>query len=137
MKARYLIDKSALARMPLKPVRQRLAPIIDGGEAATCSIVDLEVLFSARNAQEHEKIRMRRALAYSRIPLSEESFQRAIAVQSQLAQTGRHRLPIPDLIIAAVAETAGLIVLHYDSDYDVIAEVTGQPTEWVAPRGTL
>lgn len=137
MKARYLIDKSALARMPLEPVQQRLAPIIEAGEAATCSIVDLEILYSARNAREHEKIRTRRGLAYSRIPLGEAHFQRAIAVQSELAQKGRHRIPIPDLIIAAAAEMADLTVLHYDSDYDVIAEVTGQPAEWVVPRGTV
>ena len=43
----YLVDKSALARMPLESVRRRLAPIIEAGEAATCSIVDLEVLFLA------------------------------------------------------------------------------------------
>jgi len=50
---------------------------------------------------------------------------------------GRHRLPIPDLIVAAAAESAGLIVLHYDGDFERIAEVTGQPTEWVVPRGAL
>ena len=47
MKARYLIDKSALARMSLEPVRERLAPIIEAGEAATCAVIDLEVLYSA------------------------------------------------------------------------------------------
>lgn len=61
MRARYLIDKSALARMPLAPVRSRLAPIIEAGEAATCSIIDLEVLYSARNAEDHERIRQRRS----------------------------------------------------------------------------
>ena len=50
---RFLVDKSALARMPLEPVRRRLAPIIEAGEAATCSIVDLEVLYSVRNFEEH------------------------------------------------------------------------------------
>ena len=38
-----------------------------------------------------------------------------------------HRRPIPDLIIAATAELHGAEVLHVDSDYDLIAEVTGQP----------
>jgi predicted nucleic acid-binding protein len=42
---------------------------------------------------------------------------------------------IPDLLIAATAEKAGLTVLHYDRDYDRIAEVTGQPTEWVVEAG--
>jgi predicted nucleic acid-binding protein len=53
-----------------------------------------------------------------------------------LARTGRHRIAIPDLIIAA-AEAAGLILLHYDHDYDMIAEVTRQPVEWVVERGSV
>jgi predicted nucleic acid-binding protein len=137
MRARYLIDKSALARMPLEAVRGRLAPIIEAGEAATCSIVDLEVLFSARNHEEHERIRRRRSLAYDSVPMTESVFQRAIDIQAELARTGRHRVPIPDLIIAAAAEAAGLTVLHYDSDYDLIAEITRQPTEWVVQRGSV
>ncbi len=47
-----------------------------------------------------------------------------------LADRGRHRAPsIPDLIIAAAAELAGLTVLHLDKNFDLIAEITGQPTE--------
>jgi predicted nucleic acid-binding protein len=137
VRARYLIDKSALARMPLEPVRRRLAPIIEAGEAATCAVIDLEVLFSARNAEEHERIRQRRALAYQSVPMTEEILERAIAVQGELAKTGRHRIPIPDLLIAAAAEAAGLTVLHYDGDYDLIATVTAQAVEWVVPRGSV
>ena len=55
----------------------------------------------------------------------------------QLAPKGHHRLPIPDLIIAAAAESAELSVLHYDADYERIAEVTGQPNEWIVPRGSV
>ncbi|HVF59287.1 MAG TPA: PIN domain nuclease [Thermoanaerobaculia bacterium] len=137
MTPRYLVDKSALARMPLAPVRERLAPILEAGEAATCAIVDLEVLFSARNREDYDRIRERRSLAYHPVPITEEILQRAIAIQAELARTGRHRVPIPDLIIAATAEAAGLTLLHYDSDYDVIAEVTRQPAEWVVERGTV
>jgi len=135
--ARYLVDKSALARMPLLPVQRRLGPIIEGGAAATCAIVDLEVLFSARNHEEHERIRTRRRLSYFQVPLTQEIFERAVEVQGELAKRGRHRLPIPDLIVAAAAEAAGLTVLHYHGDFDRIAEVTGQKTEWVVPRGSL
>lgn len=67
MRARYLIDKSALARMPLEPVRRRLAPIIEAGEAATCGVIELEILYSARSHDEHDKIRRRRALAYESV----------------------------------------------------------------------
>ena len=37
----------------------------------------------------------------------------------------------------AATEAAGIAVMHYDSDFDRIAAVTGQPTEWVAPAGSL
>jgi len=137
MKARYLVDKSALARMPIEAVRSRLAPIIESGEAATCAIIDLEVLFSARNHEEHKRIRHRRALAYHSVPVTDKILQRAIDIQSELARSGRHRVPIPDLIIAATAEAAGLTLLHYDRDYDLIAEVTHQPAEWVVERGSV
>jgi predicted nucleic acid-binding protein len=137
MSAHYLIDKSALARMPIEAVRSRLAPIIEAGEAATCAIIDLEVLFSARNAEEHGRIRRRRSLAYQSVPITEAILQRAIEIQAELARSGRHRIPIPDLVIAATAEAAGLTLLHYDRDYDLIAEVTGQPAEWVVERGSV
>lgn len=137
MSARYLIDKSALARMPLAAVQARLAPIIEAGEAATSAIIDLEVLFSARNQAEHARIRSRRKLAYVQVPLTEVIFQRAIDVQGELARLGQHRLPIPDLIVAAAAEAAGLAVLHYDAHFDRIAAVTGQQVEWVVPRGSV
>jgi len=135
--SRYLVDKSALARMTITQVQERVAPLIEAGEAATCSVIDLEVLYSARNHEEHERIRSRRLLAYERVPLSQDVFDRAVEVQGLLARKGHHRLPIPDLIVAAAAEAAGLTVLHYDADFDRIAEVTGQPTEWVVPRGTV
>ena len=55
---------------------------------------------------------------------------RAVDVLTLLADRGQHRAPsIPDLIIAATAELAGLTVLHLDKDFDVIAQVTGQPVE--------
>jgi len=42
-----------------------------------------------------------------------------------------------DLLIAAAAERAGLTLVHYDADYETIAEITGQPVRWVAPRGSV
>lgn len=137
MKRRYLVDKSALARMPHPSVRARLAPVLEAGLAATCAIIDLEVLFSARNQEDHQRIRTRRDLAYSRVPLDDAVFDRAVEVQGLLARHGQHRLPIPDLIIAAAAEASGLVVLHYDADFDRIAAVTGQLMEWVVPRGSV
>ena len=123
--------------MKYAAVRARLAPLIEGGDAATCAIVDLEVLYSTRSPAEHGSTRARRELAYLQVELTQAVFDRAIEVQGLLAVQGRHRLPIPDLIIAAAAEAAEMTVLHYDADFDTIAAVTGQVTDWVVPRGSL
>lgn len=137
IRARYLVDKSALARMTSDADSERMVPILEAGEAASCSLIDLEVLFSVRNAEDHQRIRRRRRLAYRHVEMSEATFQRAIEVQGLLAVRGQHRVPIPDLLIAAVAEEHDLVVLHYDKDFDLISDVTGQPTEWIVERGTV
>ena len=67
-----------------------------------------------------------------------DALDRALAVHRELGRRSQHRrFSLPDLIIAATAEQHGATVLHYDADYDRIAEITGQPTEWVVERGTL
>ena len=54
-------------------------------------------------------------------------------VLTLLADRGQHRaLSVPDLIVAATAELAGLTVLHCDKDFDLIASITGQATEWLS-----
>ena len=66
------------------------------------------------------------------------AMNRAMEVHRTLAERSQHRnFRLPDLIIAATAEEHGATVLHYDTDYDRIAAVTGQPVEWVAARGSL
>lgn len=132
--ARYLADKSALVRMEAMSVRDRLVPLLDAGEIATCAIVDLEVLYSTRSSRDYD-VTMARRRAHPSVPITPAVTDRALDVQRKLAKTGHHRVSIPDLLIAAAAESAELAVLHYDSDYEVIASVTSQPHEWVVPRG--
>ena len=62
---------------------------------------------------------------------------RAIDIQHSLAEVGQHRVPIPDLIVAAAAESVGLIVLHYDADFERISDLSGVRHEWVVPRGSV
>jgi len=134
----YLADKSALVHMKDPDVAAKLAPLIMNGEIATCGIVELEVLYSARSERDLAATRAERAAAFPRVAMSESDFLRAEDVITQLARRGQHRaVSLPDLLIAAAAERSQLVVLHYDGDYDVIAAVTGQPVEWVAPRGSL
>jgi len=135
--AQYLGDKSALARVHHDDVMLRVSGLYLSGQIATCGMIDLELLYSARNADDHRELVLDRMLL-PRVPSGDEVFDRAIDVQGLLAESGLHRrVGIEALIIAAAAEGAGLVVLHYDQDYDLIAEVTGQAAEWVVPRGTV
>ena len=132
----YLADKSALARLHHRQVADRLGPLLVEGLVATCPIIDLEVLYSARSFDDYQDILAERR-AMPSCPLTEKITDRAIAVQHQLARKGRHRLPLPDLLIAATAEINDLTVMHYDADYDRIAAITDQPATWVVPRGSI
>jgi len=101
-------------------------------------MVLLEVLFSARRMSDFKAIRHELETGLELVETTQEHFGRAVDVMEALAAKGQHRaVPLPDLLIAAVAETAGLVLMHYDEDFDRIAEITQQPTEWVAPRGSL
>ena len=132
----YLADKSALARLDHIAVSARLGPLLVDGLVATCPIIDLEVLYSARSLADYEGILTERS-ALPSYPITKAAGVRAIDIQHLLARRGQHRLPVPDLLVAAVAGINELAVIHYDADYDRIAAVTGQTVEWVVPRGSI
>lgn len=137
MALRYLADKSALARMKHATVAARLGPLLVGGDVATCGVVELEVLFSARTHADLVATRAKRR-ALPSVDVVQADFDRAADVLEGLAKRGHHRAAgIPDLLIAAVAERRGLTVLHYDKDYEMIARVTKQPVDWIVPPGTV
>ncbi len=137
MRAIFLADKSALARLPQPAVDRLLTPLLLAGQVARCGIVELELLYSARTHSDFlEILAARRALPM--VATEQADFDRAIAVMGLLARQGRHRGPsIPDLLIAAVAERSGLTVLHYDRDFELISSVTGQSVEWIVPAGSV
>ena len=133
----YLVDKSALARMRHTAIAEVLAPLLEGGQVAVTAVLELEVLYSARNERDfvatHSEL-----LAYPHLAVVPDDFERAIDVMSLLARRGQHRAAdLPDLLQAAVAERHAVTLLHYDSDFDLIAAVTGQPMQWVVPRGSV
>lgn len=134
--AGYLVDKSAFARLADAEVAAVLLRLVKAGLTATCGIVALELLYSARDLADHDRIRAGLE-AHEWLHTDDEDLNRAIEVQRQLTATGNHRaVPLPDLLIAAAAERHGVTVLHYDSDFDLISTLTGQPTQWIVPRGT-
>jgi predicted nucleic acid-binding protein len=136
--ATYLADKSALTRRDTRPeVREVVEPLLLAGRIATCGIIDLELLYSAPCKDTHVELAdLLRAIP--RAPVTEAVIDRALEVQGLLAATSQHRsVSLPDLLVAACAERNGLTVLHYDADYDRIARLTGQPVQWVVPRGSV
>jgi predicted nucleic acid-binding protein len=127
----WLIDKSALVRLAASPEAAEWAGRIERGLVRITTVTRLEAGYSARSGPE-----LRAGLRES--PLSAMPVEyltpaiedRAVEVLALLADRGQHRAPsIPDLIIAATAELAGLTVLHLDKDFEVIAQITGQPVE--------
>jgi predicted nucleic acid-binding protein len=134
---RWLVDKSALARLGKPTVAAVLTPRIDAGQVGCCVVTDLEVGFSARSVPDDDAVlALLERLVPIMMPLRAEQIART--TQRALVELGRHRgAGVADLLIAAIAQTAGLTVLHYDSDFDVIASVTGQQVEWIVPAGSV
>ena len=99
-------------------------------------MTDLEVGFSGRNAREWDAD-MADLSVFALVETSAVHFQRARQVQRLLASRSLRGRKVPELLIAAAAEANGLTLLHYDGDFDQIARVTGQPCEWVVPRGAI
>jgi predicted nucleic acid-binding protein len=127
----WLIDKSALVRLGASPDAEVWTQRIERGLVRISTVTRLEVGSSARSAKDARSVFAHPPL--SAVPveyLTGAIEDRAGEVQVLLAGQGQHRAPsIPDVLIAATAELAGLTVLHLDKDFELIAGSTGQPTE--------
>ncbi len=136
--ARYLADTSALARLHHPAVSAVLVPLIESGVVATCGVIEFELGWATRSSTEFDQVRADRDAGYEWLATRDEDWRRSLEVQASLWRSGRMRaVGLPDLLIAAVAERERVTVLHYDSDYDLIALVTAQPVQWVVPRGAV
>ena len=140
MSAELLLDNSAWARLAKLPAERagEIADALEAGRIATCLPFLLEAGYSARNAQDHGAL-LGELLALPRAAIDADVERRALEAQQQLAQAGHHRLPPVDLLVAAIADRHELGVLHYDHDYDLIAEKSDLRFDsvWLAPRGSL
>ncbi|MGH3914625.1 MAG: PIN domain nuclease [Pseudonocardiaceae bacterium] len=132
----WLIDTSALRPHVMK-FAEVLIPRIAAGRVSICLLTELEVGYSTRSLSDFERISRDVLAPLNRLITPVATEARAREVQRALIACGQHRaIAIPDLIVAAVAEIEGLTVLHYDGDFDLIADITGQPTEWIVPPGS-
>lgn len=133
--ARFLGDTSAWNRST--EVSRLWGELAERNELYLCSPVRLELLYSARGKGDYERIAWELE-GFPDLALDRRTGSLAEWTQSQLAHLSRHRGPTaPDLLIAAIAATHSATLLHYDRHFDLIAEVTGQEAEWIAPPGSL
>jgi len=135
-----LADTSAWTSRHKSPaVRADFDARVSGGQIATCEMVMLELLWTARDHADFVAARAELE-TLSQVPVDHRVWVRATDIFETLAAEGplhHRRARIPDLLIAAAAELAGLAVCHYDRDFELIAEVTGQPMRAIAPIGSL
>ena len=132
----WLIDKSALVRLAASPDAAEWAGRIERGLVRVTTVTRLEAGYSARSGPELRAGWRQPPLSSMPVEYLTPAIEdRAVDVLTLLADRGQHRAPsIPDLIIAATAELTGLTVLHLDKDFEVIAQVTGQPLERLSTR---
>ena len=137
-----LLDNSAWSRIVAAKLpadrAEAVAGWIEQRQLATCLPFLLEAGYSARSAADR-KTMMSDLERLPRVAVDGGVESLALATQRELAEVGHHRLPPPDVLIAACAHRADAGVLHYDRDYDLIAEHTGLvfESEWLAPPGSL
>jgi predicted nucleic acid-binding protein len=127
----WLIDKSALVRLGASPDAAQWARRIERGLVRITTVTRLEAGYSARSGPDLRAGFREPPLASMPVEYLTPAIEdRAVEILTLLADRGQHRAPsVPDLIIAATAELAGLTVLHVDKDFEVIAEISGQPIE--------
>ncbi|KPN49844.1 ribonuclease [Mycobacterium intracellulare subsp. chimaera] len=127
---RWLIDKSAFARLGLAAEPDTWANRIERGLVHISNLTRLEIGYSALSGEDARHQFRESPLAAMPVEYLTPAIEdRALEVQILLADRGQHRgVSIPDLIVAATAELCGLTVLHVDKDFNTISKITGQPT---------
>jgi len=137
-----LLDHSAWARLLQGVVPKDRANMIgdwmEQREVVVCLPFLLEAGYSAQSALKYRST-MAKLDRLPRIAIDNEVERIALQAQRELAEIGHHRLPPMDVMIAARAHRAEAGVLHYDGDYDILAEHTSLvfESEWLTPPGTL
>ena len=132
----HLVDTSVVSRLRNADVRAVIDPLASTGRVGRAGITDLEVGYSSRNAREWDQD-MDDLTVFELVETTADHMRRARQVQRLLASRSQRGRKIPDLLVAAAAEEAGLTLLHYDADFDLIAKVTGQLCQWVVAPGTV
>lgn len=133
-----LADTSAWVRARHPAVTPQWSRALLGGQIVTSPVVELELLYTARDASQIEGLQEDLS-RLRRLRLDDSTARGALTALRELGamRPGYHRIPAADYLIAAAAERAGAAVLHYDRHFDRLAEVMGFESRWIAPPGSL
>jgi predicted nucleic acid-binding protein len=133
-----LIDTSAFARARHPDVRGAWQEAVREDRLRLAPPARMEILFTARDGAAFDALAaqlsaLRPAPLTSAVLRAAEDGMRTLAHRS----AGSQRRPVIDYLIAAAAQEMGAAVIHYDRDYDTLAEVMEFESVWLAPAGTL
>jgi predicted nucleic acid-binding protein len=131
-----LVDASALVHCAEPVVVARLVPLLVLDEVATCAAAVHELDTVASDAGR-AALGAFRQVPLRWLPTEDADLTRASEIQAELTELGQPALPWSRLVVAAVASRHQATVLHSSSDFDLIAKVTGQSSEWMAAPGTM
>jgi len=125
----YLTDTSVFARLSKPAVAAAFAPLAAQARAGVCAPVAFELGFSARNHRAYLALSAG-LFAFPTVPVTDADHRRSLEIQEALSARSRHRaLSLVDALVAATAEHRELTILHYEADFELVAEITGQRQE--------
>ncbi|MGQ0777419.1 MAG: PIN domain-containing protein [Pseudonocardiales bacterium] len=131
----FLLDKSAheIARRD-RAAHRVFETLAVTGLLATCAMVELEILYSARNQADHAQLQAYLHEQCEWLETTDAILRDAIDLQEAMLVAGMHRKPLPDLIIASVARHHQAVLVHYDHDFDDISKLASDmTTRWITP----
>ncbi|MFJ4658081.1 PIN domain nuclease [Nocardia sp. NPDC088792] len=133
------MDTSAAVRLLTNPsIRKAWHEPVTAGVVAVCDAVELELLFSATSLADRLRKKELLAELFRWVVMPDDVWVRAHRIQQSLTERGQHRSAgVVDLMVAVTAAASNLTILHYDHDFETVAGVTGQPTQWISTPGSI
>jgi predicted nucleic acid-binding protein len=136
--ASWLVDKSVLARVDVAAAADAVLPRVQAGQVGVALVTELEVGYSVRSGEDCAATRQDLLDLLIPVTMPIRAEERARELQRDLVNRGQHRgVSVADLVLAAIADIEEPTILHYDADFDLISDITGQPTEWVVSRASV
>ena len=121
-----LIDTSAWIPLfrrnhPAGPrLRTRVSELQAGGQAATTEPITLELLRGARDTSDYQQLAALLG-GLTLLPITPERWREAAQLGFQLRRQHGITVASVDLLVAAVAIAHRAVLVHRDSDFDLIA----------------